>query len=54
MALHHPFHLVYGMVKDIPYCGYLGVVKALLVNHWFSTTNRDKDYNIVDKVEQYP
>ena len=50
MALHNPFHLVYGMVKDILHCGYLGVVKALLVNDWFSTTNRDKDYNIVDKV----
>ena len=42
MALHCPFHLVYGTVKDILHCGYLGVVKALLVNHWFSQRTETK------------
>ena len=48
LAMHKPFHLVYGMVTDVLHAVGVGIVKMLL-NCWFSKSKQRERYSICHK-----
>ena len=51
LAMHKPFHLVYGMVTDVLHAVGVGIVKMLL-NCWFSKSKQRERYSICHKVSR--